>query len=618
MVHTAAWLPAGLLCLERLRERVDARNVALAGAALGLAALAGHPQVLAFALLIALPYALVFGPRGAATRPYFAALALAGALGVALAAVLVVPLAELLPRTYRGELEARDFFGYALPAREIARVWFPFLYGAPGETFPGRWPPAATMGYVGFASLLLAAGAVRRFRADGRVRFFVVVAAAALLLALGGATPLGELLYRTPVLGLFRAPGRHLFEYSFAVSVLAGLGVAAARREGAGAVAAAASGALALLLALATWTRPDDPGGAHDFLLRAGVLGSLVAWGAAVVAWLRFARGGRLGVALLLAVAALDLGAWSALQPWRRDPPTAATFAAPATAVAIAPRLAETGQRVTPLPGAAGAPETLPPNRSRQWGVPSTGGYNPLRLERYSELLDLGRRSRVSPETVRRPLPLDLLAVRYLTAERGQERLFGLEGSAEWKPVERDDAVGVWERTAPLPRAWLVPRTERRAARDILASIRSGRLAGGGRFDPRRVALVEEEVEALPDGPLAASAVATPTRIEPRRIDVRASSDRAAFLVLSDVHYPGWEVLCDGEPSRLVRCDYALMGTVVPAGEHEISFRFRPASLVAGGAVSVLALVALLGALLVRTTSRAGTGSGPRREPSSP
>jgi uncharacterized membrane protein (DUF441 family) len=49
----------------------------------------------------------------------------------------------------------------------------------------------------------------------------------AVLVALGAATPVGEIPYYFPVVNLFRVPSRHLVEFTFATSVLAGIGAAA-------------------------------------------------------------------------------------------------------------------------------------------------------------------------------------------------------------------------------------------------------------------------------------------------------------------------------------------------------------------------------------------------------
>jgi hypothetical protein len=240
------------------------------------------------------------------------------------------------------------------------------------------------------------------------------------------------------------------------------------------------------------------------------------------------------------------------------------------------------------------------------WRVPSIAGYNPLRLERYSQIAGLRSRSGLDPEKLAfHPLPLDLLAVRYVTASAAGARAAArLEDAGEWTRVAALQRGAIYERTSPFPRAWLVPRVERRAPDEILDAIESGRLPDGARFDPRAVALAEEEVEGLPEvAALPPGASVVVTRIEPGRIDVRTSAPSATFLVLSDVHYPGWEVRCDDAPAALVRCDHALMGTVVPTGEHEVSFRFRPGSLRWGAAISALTALALVVAVLARPRS---------------
>jgi hypothetical protein len=49
---------------------------------------------------------------------------------------------------------------------------------------------------------------------------------------MGDATPLAHLTYRVPIISQLRAPARHFVEFTFALSVLSGLGLAAlANRE---------------------------------------------------------------------------------------------------------------------------------------------------------------------------------------------------------------------------------------------------------------------------------------------------------------------------------------------------------------------------------------------------
>ena len=75
----------------------------------------------------------------------------------------------------------------------------------------------------------------------------------------------------------------------------------------------------------------------------------------------------------------------------------------------------------------------------------------------------------------------------------------------------------------------------------------------------------------------------------------------AGLLVLSEIYYPaGWEAILDGEPAEIHKTNYVLRSIVVPAGQHDVTFEFKPNSFVVGHTVSrissFLILVILLGA----------------------
>jgi uncharacterized membrane protein YfhO len=76
------------------------------------------------------------------------------------------------------------------------------------------------------------------------------------------------------------------------------------------------------------------------------------------------------------------------------------------------------------------------------------------------------------------------------------------------------------------------------------------------------------------------------------RVEVNASTP--SILVLSQTHYPGWKVRIDGTSVPLLRPDYTLTGVATPAGRHDVEFRFRPATFLAGAFVSAAALLAAI------------------------
>lgn len=80
-------------------------------------------------------------------------------------------------------------------------------------------------------------------------------------------------------------------------------------------------------------------------------------------------------------------------------------------------------------------------------------------------------------------------------------------------------------------------------------------------------------------------------------IDYKFSAPIPQFAVFSEVYYPkGWNVFIDGTKADYVKTDYVLRGMYIPAGNHNIEFRFEPESYTTGRLTSIIAniFVALL------------------------
>jgi hypothetical protein len=77
----------------------------------------------------------------------------------------------------------------------------------------------------------------------------------------------------------------------------------------------------------------------------------------------------------------------------------------------------------------------------------------------------------------------------------------------------------------------------------------------------------------------------------PEKIRLTASSTGPALLVLKDAIYPGWQVKIDGVAAPLLRADVLYRAVLLPGGEHEVTFTYEPGELLAGGLISITALV---------------------------
>jgi hypothetical protein len=60
-------------------------------------------------------------------------------------------------------------------------------------------------------------------------------------------------------------------------------------------------------------------------------------------------------------------------------------------------------------------------------------------------------------------------------------------------------------------------------------------------------------------------------------VGLRVTSDCARLLVYSDSWAPGWSATIDGEPTPVLRVNDAIRGVIVPSGQHDLIWTYRPA-----------------------------------------
>jgi hypothetical protein len=388
--HPAAWSIVYFAALEEVRARPRARWPCIVVAlALALCALGGQPQILAFALALGIAYAIAFArsaPEGA--WHYGRRVAVASGLGLALAAVLLIPEARLAQASIRRALGIDDLVLYSLPLPELpVQLLFPHLLD------PQSTAIAEFSDYAGVFGLLLALVGATSAPRDGRVRFWCLIALLGAALSLG--QPLVQLTRHLPLYGLFRVPGRHAYETTLALAVLASFGAATIVRKrltlraalgaiaglaliGVGAIWALHDGHSATLDAM----RATDPHFASIDRSAVFVPVAIGIAGVLLVALGRFAPTAMLAFAVP-ALALLDLSSFAWYSYWNTSAAAVSPLEPTALARFLAPRLH--GARAAWLPGSAGG--DLPPNLNVLWNVPLVENYSSLVLADSAALL---------------------------------------------------------------------------------------------------------------------------------------------------------------------------------------------------------------------------------------
>jgi hypothetical protein len=148
-----------------------------------------------------------------------------------------------------------------------------------------------------------------------------------------------------------------------------------------------------------------------------------------------------------------------------------------------------------------------------------------------------------------------------------------------------------------FPRARLVWKTREKAAEEIRTAIQTGQDPQGQPFNLETEALVEG-FPTRDFGSADPQAQVRFTEFSANRLAVTTETRSPAFLVLSEVIYPGWEALVDGKQVPIITTNYLLRGLPVPAGQHRVELLYRPASLRWGWLIATLTGIGLVSTLV--------------------
>lgn len=601
IVHAACWIPVAWLLVE-LGMYEDRRLLLGLGPVWAIQWLAGMPQMAYYGLGVSLLYYLGRALQARRLRRTAPLLAVAVVLSFGLAAIQIWPTAELLGFSERaGGVSFRFATEITYHLKNLWTWLYPYANGDPGTaSYRVRalfWEDYA---YIGLLPLLAGlAGGVWLARRRRIARLLLLLAGATFVLALGKNTPLFALAYDwLPGMDLFRFPQRLLAVTTLCLVLLAAL--ALTRIE-------------ARLLGHEEAGGHASAGGARASV--AGVVLGLVML-SAVVADLYFYH--------IRQNAIVDLEAWY-------TPPETARYITGMERLAASPpgvgfdrvfsvgaitrfreAYHEAGGWEGDLAPYVAQREFLQPSLNVLYDVASADGYANLTPEHVTRVWGNEKQTGL----------IEDLVYKYgevLYARPGLARLLSLYNVRyliTHLPLQEDgfELVGVYgpgahlyENRTVLPRAFVVP--EYTLAADLDAAVE--RLLAPD-FDPsNEVVLQGEPPEGIPSGampPADFASSATILRYEPQQVTVEVETNGAGFLVLSDLYYPGWQAVVDGQPAPIYQADACIRAVPMAAGSHRVEFAFRPLPLRGGALISGLSLLAL-----VATWRLAGARGGGKR-----
>ncbi len=532
----------------------------------GLGLLGRHLQVDLYIIPALMLFALarIFDAPGISRRRAYAAIpaaALVSAAGLCISAIQTLPVLELAS----GSVSQRPGAGSLemLPLSILYTLFAPRLLGSPIDQVD--LIPALNLnefaGFVGIFAFVSAFAAAAGWKKEKLGAAFLAVALFSLLLAVG--SPLYYLFFHY-IPGVNRIQfSRAIFLYIFFITMASASGfkilIGPRSDELKNALkycGAALASVSVLLIAVLSSNIPRLPAGwvrfsnplllfpLFDILFTFFFLGAVGGGGAPVRIW-KYAVG----------FIALNLASFGiAFNP------------AVSRQLLFPPR-----DYVNIAPGAAGPfrVHDLFPNLSTPYRLEEINGYDSIYPDRYFQLMQAFGFANYQK----------VIAVRY---EPGLFRLLNVR-----RLIASGRDLDYLPRAFPAGGFRVAP-----GAGEVAALLKNTE------FDPSSEVLLESAPANAPAHSLEArKSEVKITSYLPEKVTIEADMKAAGFVVLSDVYYPGWRAFIDGAETPVYPAYHALRTVIVPAGRHELIFRFIPASLRIGAAVSLASLILLTGVL---------------------
>ncbi|MDZ7290123.1 MAG: YfhO family protein [candidate division KSB1 bacterium] len=652
---TAAYIPWALWAVDRLLEKFSWRNLGLAGLILGFQLQRGHVQIAYYSLLMVGLYVIFHFIHALIQKEYKRLLPMLGGvtgaivLAGALAAVLYLPLQEYTPYSIRGTPSVlqpqpgpKDTgvgFEYAtqwsFSPGEMLTFIIPSFYGFGGQTYWGTMPFTDYPNYMGILVLALALSAlIIHLPAAGPNRLIVAFLGFLILLALLLSfgyhfSAFYKLFYNYfPYFNKFRVPVMILILVQCAVAILAGLGlegiVSRLSRSGTKEEKAVRSrmaqrlwialAAVFIVVLLLTIFRssffefmrsvyPDQYDQRIQQQLDALRFEKFF-WDMWIVAIL--VAGGLVMFALALTqkisatTAALSICLFTVIDLWVVDKKLGQTYPEKQLSSFLEPdeiarflRADSSVFRIYP------AGELFRELRWSGQGFQSVGGYHAAKPRLYQDFIEaMGLQGTTAGAVLPAPHIVDMLNAKYLiTFDNLPDTAYIVRRQYQ---TSGGGVLSIYENPTVLPRAYLVGEYQVEADPvKALARLRSGSDPSGIKFDPHHQVLLNEAPEFQPQPDTAA--FARISKYDVHHIQIETKSIAPQILVLSDNYYPvGWQAFVDKQPVKTYRANYCFRALCVPAGSHQVEFRFHSGAFTKGLWISLMALVAAIVLLFVK------------------
>lgn len=198
----------------------------------------------------------------------------------------------------------------------------------------------------------------------------------------------------------------------------------------------------------------------------------------------------------------------------------------------------------------------------------SIGGYHGAKLSRYQDLIE----NHLSQNNM---AVFNMLNTKYI-----------ITGNNQTNTVQRNPNA--------LGNAWFV---------DSIKVVPDAKAENAAlkQFNPRTTAIVDQQYQTKLGGLTNIQNDSTAsiklTSYKPNLLVYESNNDKEALAIFSEIYYndhKGWEASIDGKAAEHLRANYVLRAMKIPAGKHQIQFKFAPNSYAMGEKISLFSSILML------------------------
>lgn len=223
--------------------------------------------------------------------------------------------------------------------------------------------------------------------------------------------------------------------------------------------------------------------------------------------------------------------------------------------------------------------------------IESITGVAPLYLKDYQTFLwTLGDHMDASYDSffvindISNPIILSLLNVKYVITNKP------IDVSRFLEVMRSDSSVGstsvtnnihyLYKNLDVLPRAHLVSNViSTNNKQEMLEALKDN-------FDAKKYIILEKQPKNLQNNNSSKFSEISIIKSNPNELNLKVNLTSPAFLVLSEIYYPGWTAYDNEKKIEILNANFLFRSLYLQSGKHNIAFAYNPASFKIGAALS--------------------------------